>query len=130
MEVTPPPSSDGKDSGAKKGGMDLAMESLEKALGTFGSMMADAEHAPGARINEAKLKEEEDKNKMFTEAFQLAGSGTTFAEALNMPPISVGSAGEEQPIVIPNWKPQEAEPFLSPKFGLVADFRNDMTDLM
>ena len=130
VEVTPPSSSDGEDSGTKKGGMDLAMEGLEKALGQFGSMMADAEHAPGAKINEAKLKEEEDKNKMFTEAFQLAGSGTTFAEALNMPPISVGSAGEEQPIVIPNWKPQEAEPFLSPKFGLVADFRNDMTDLM
>ena len=131
VEVTPPASNEGKDSGeTKKGGMDLAMESLEKALGQFGSMMADAEHAPGAKINEAKLKEEEDKNKMFTEAFQLAGSGTTFAEALNMPPISVGSAGEEQPIVIPNWQPQDAEPFLTPKFGLVADFKNDMTDLM
>ena len=40
------------------------------------------------------------------------------------------SLGISLPIVIPNWKPQEAEPFLSPKFGLVADFRNDMTDLM
>ena len=128
VEITPPDSNDSSET--KKGAMDTAMESLEKALGKFGSLMAEDIHAPGAKINEAKLKEEEDKNKMFTEAFQLAGSGTTFAEALNMPPISVGSAGEEQPIVIPNWKPQEAEPFLSPKFGLVADFRNDMTDLM
>ena len=130
-DIIPPESkdADASDTAPKKGGMDLAMEQLEKALGQFGSMMKDAE-SPGEKINEAKLKEEEAKGKMFTEAFTVGGENMTFADALNMPPISVGSAGEEQPLVIPNWQPQDAEPFLSPKFGLVADFKNDMTDLM
>jgi hypothetical protein len=129
VEVTPPASDEGKDKN-KKGGMDLAMESLEKALSTFGSMMKDA-NAPGTQINEAKLKEEDLRVGLSVARNEALKSAMAQRQAIgSTAPISVGSAGEEQPLVIPNWAPQEAEPYLSPKFGLVADFRNDMTDLM
>lgn len=132
VDITPPSSPDAPAADAEKDQDPMSM--LEKSLEKFGKLMTDANNPDaikeysGFKINQAKLKEEENKAKIWEQT--AAMSDQDIKMAFEMPPIVSGGGGEEQPLVIPNWDKLESTPFITTKFGLVADFNNDMVDLM
>lgn len=110
---------------------------LEASLMRFGEVMTDTiqneDDYTGFKVNQAQLREDEAKQKNFDELFSDFGAGSNVETAFNMPPIiqnSGGAASMAPSIVMPGNLKMEADPFLMPKFGLVADFNNDMVDLM
>jgi hypothetical protein len=108
---------------------------LKASLRKFGEVMTDSvkneQDYTGFKVNKAQLNEVEQNEKRFNELF--SGAGVNVETAFNMPPIiqnSGGAASMAPSIVMPGRNKMEADPFLMPKFGLVADFNNDMVDLM
>ena len=112
-------------------------KNLQKDLARFAEVMSDTiqneDDYTGFKVNAAQLREDEAKQKNFDELFSDFGAGSNVETAFNMPPIiqnSGGAASMAPSIVMPGNLKMEADPFLMPKFGLVADFNNDMVDLM
>ena len=103
--------------------MDQGMESLTELFNRLGTTMADT----GKSLNEGKLKQEETKAKKKMSAQDVKQISTS----ATLPAIPAGSSGESSmPIVMPGPDQMQADPYLMSKFGLVADFNNDMVDLM
>ena len=115
--------------------LDSMLKALEKDLSEFGKRMAETSKSmndSGGKITEGSLKESEAKAKKMAEFTGLSSQQLT--QAFDMPPIIQGAGGggdgSAATIVTPGKSKLEADPYLMPKFGLVADFNNDMVDLM
>lgn len=109
--------------GEEKSAMDQGMESLTELFNRLGTTMADT----GKSLNEGKLKQEETKAKKKMTAQDVK----EISRSATLPAIPGGSSGESSmPIVMPGPDQMQADPYLMSKFGLVADFNNDMVDLM
>jgi len=111
-------------------------DALKASLKKFGEVMTDSvkneQDYTGFKVNKAQLDEVEQNEKKFNELFAGFDSANV-STAFSMPPIiqNSGAAASMAPsIVMPGRTKMEADPFLMPKFGLVADFNNDMVDLM
>lgn len=113
---------------------ETAEESLTKLLTQFGKVMSDTikdeGDYTGFKLGQAAQRESEATSKIFEKAATM--SDAQIKQAFEMPPIVTGGIGgaSTKDIVVDGKKYYEADPYLMPKFGIVADFNNDMVDLM
>ena len=82
----------------------------------------------GSKIEEAKQKETERRHKKLQE--QLEGGTTTVIEQ-EAPALQMGSGmAEDNPIVVPGDHHLDADKYIQPKYGLVAEFLTDPVEFM
>ena len=124
---------------AEKGAtIESEQQALEKLLVQFSQSMGDtakalsptAPNASADKLNEAKLKEDEEKKKKQQAA---AASGQVISTTTQAPPTIVGggaSGAMANPVTLPASYEFDADMYLMPKFGLVAESNSDMVDLM
>ena len=97
---------------------------------TAKALSPTAPNASADKLNEAKLKEDEEKKKKQQAA---AASGQVISTTTQAPPTIVGggaSGAMANPVTLPASYEFDADMYLMPKFGLVAESNSDMVDLM
>ena len=82
----------------------------------------------GAKIEEAKQKEAERRHKKLQE--QLEGGTTTVIEQEAAAQQMGSGMAEDNPIVVPGDHHLDADKYIQPKYGLVAEFLTDPVEFM
>ncbi len=100
-------------------------EQLKKALQAFASAMGDV----GAGLEEAKQKENQAKFEKQQAAMNASQANLTVTE--DAAAVVTAAGGESaDPIVIPGRDHLDADEYLQPKFGMVAEFTTKPVELM
>ena len=81
----------------------------------------------GSTLDTAQLNEIQKKN----EKQKAAQEPTVVVDEEEAPPVTTGSAGnsQQEPIILEGAEHYDPDPFLMPKFGLVAEFATDYAEM-
>ena len=83
----------------------------------------------GAKIEEAKQKEAERRHKKLQEQLQNSSSVVNINQDMGGTGVATGGA-DDNPIVVPGDHHLDADKYIQPKYGLVAEFLTDPVEFM
>ena len=91
--------------------------------------MSGVAQKAGQMIEDAKQKQQERKREKLKE--QLQGTGSVIQLNQETPGMGVGTGGAtDNPIVVPGDHDLDADKYIQPKYGLVAEFLTDPVEFM
>ena len=103
-------------------------KTLEAMMLEFAGVVKEInEKGTGSTLDTAQLNADQKKN----EKQKAAQEPTVVVDEEEAPPVTTGSAGNSQqdPIILPGSEHYDPDPFLMPKFGLVAEFATDYAEM-
>jgi len=103
-------------------------KTLEAMMLEFAGVVKEInEKGTGSTLDTAQLNEVQKKN----EKQKAAQEPTVVVDEEEAPPVTTGSAGNSQQdaIILPGSEHYDPDPFLMPKFGLVAEFATDYAEM-
>lgn len=120
-------SNDKSGSGPDANTIDGALELLKKGLTKFTSTVVEANNPnakAGSKLEEGKQSQTERRSQQQT--------ATIVNNTQQAAPEVNSGGGEDQPFIIPNTSITglDSDDYMKPRFGLVAEFNNDVVDFM